>query len=160
MSQVLLGGKVDATYATNDYNSTGNGIALGTIKTAASGKRYMYVQDSGAGITQYAHVAITDGFKITALTKALADARHRIGAAQVAFTANYYGWVFIGGGAYTGLFKTLCAQNVKLYTSATAGYLDDDATSQTQVEGPYVLATVGGADASASAFATNDMAPI
>lgn len=106
----------------------------------------MFVHAAGA-ITQYAWVSIDESFEAAMLTKALADKREGIGVAQVAFADNDYGWVLVRGSG-TGLFKASCVQDVALYTSATAGYLDDDATAQTKVLGPVLITTLGGADAS------------
>lgn len=55
-----------------------------------------------------------------------------VGIAQVAIPAGSYGWLFIRGGKTGEGIKvnalTLCALNAKLYTTATAGAVDDTAT--------------------------------
>jgi hypothetical protein len=147
MSQVLLGAKVDGNDATNLY-----GNVLGARFTNADGKEYMFVQAAEA-ITQYMYVSIDEAFLASKITKTLADTRTLFGACQTALTSAYYGWVQIRG-AHTGLVKASCAADVKLYTSATAGYLDDDATSQTAILGAVLTTARGGTDGSAAALFT------
>ena len=153
MSQVLLGAGTTQTWATNDFNISGFGISLGTRATLADGREFMFVQAAAAGITQYAYVSIDEAFIATMITKTLADTRALVGCSQVAFTASYYGWVQIRG-AHTGLVKASCAADVKLYTSATAGYLDDDSTSQTAILGAVLTTARGGTDGSAAGLFT------
>lgn len=147
MSQVLLGARFDINEATNI-----TGMKLGTRGTSADGKEYVLVQ-AAAGITQYAYVSIDEAFQATMITKALADTRAAQGVCQTALTSAFYGWAQMLG-AHTGLVKASCVQDVKLYTSATAGYLDDDPTSQTAILGAVVTTTRGGTDGTAAAFFT------
>lgn len=147
MSQVFLGAKVDMNDATNGY-----GIALGSRYTDKDGKEYMFVQAAEA-ITQYMYVSIDEAWQASKITKTLVDTRAAIGCCQTALTSGYYGWAQTRG-AHTGLVKASCAADVKLYSSATAGYLDDDATSQTAVLGVVLTTARGGTDGSAAGLFT------
>jgi hypothetical protein len=109
-------------------------FALGTTVKTTDGGEYVYVQASGA-ITQYDWVGIDEDYQCASLTKTIADDGWSVGVAQVAFADNDYGWVAIRGHNLTGRIAASCAADVSLYTSATAGVLDDSSTSQTKIEG-------------------------
>lgn len=130
----LLGVNFTETPSTND-----RGFALGTKVTGPDGQEYTYVQAAEA-ITQYDFVGIDENFKASKLTKDIADDGWIIGVAQVAFAASDYGWIATKGGNLTGFVLASCAADVPLYTSGTAGKLDDSSTSQTKIDG-IVLVT-------------------
>ena len=133
--------------------SNATGHVLGTQVLGDDGTKYVYVQASGA-ITQYDCVAIDEAFQAAAITKALADDGHKIGFAQVAFADNDYGWVATEGTVQVR-YLTLCAADVALYTSATAGVLDDTSTSQTKIVGLVNTVVVGGSTAASESIAVN-----
>jgi len=105
-----------------------NQFALGTIERGADGTMWMYVHASGA-ITLYDCVAIDENYEAAAITTALAQAGHQVGFAQAAFSDNDFGWVAICGSNIRVRAAAACAPDILLYTSATAGVLDDDGTS-------------------------------
>lgn len=115
---------------------------LGTRVMADDGQEYVYVQASGA-ISQYDFVGIDENFQAAALTKAIADDGHAIGVAQVAFADNDYGWIATRGHNLTGNVLGSAAADVPLYTSATAGALDDTSASQTKIDGVVAVAANG-----------------
>lgn len=123
-------------------NSTAE-FALGETHRGTDNTEWVYVLASGA-ITQYDAVAIDENFTAAALTKALADAGHQIGFAQVAFTTAYYGWVARTGSNIKCRLKNACAADVSLYTTGTAGMLDDTDASQTKISG-VVAVTISSA---------------
>lgn len=107
---------------------------LGSVVLGTNGSRWVYVQASGA-IAQYSAVAVDESGQAAALTKALADAGHSVGFAQAAFADDEYGWVCISAtGGISVLVKASCAADGPLYTSASAGVLDDTSTSQTLIQ--------------------------
>lgn len=119
----------------------------GTITWGSDGSKWMYVQASAA-VTQYYAVGIEmDTYTCAPLTKAMADAGRYVGAAQVALTSDYYGWVQLAGQGSVAL-RNACLPNVPLYTSAVAGLLDDTSGSQTRV---YGIRSTDTATASAAA---------
>lgn len=115
---------------------------LGETARGPDGTVYQYVQATAATIAQYAAVAITEANRAAELTKSLADENHRVGFAQTAFTASYYGWVAISGLALRCKLAASCAANVVLYTTGTAGVLDDASTSQTKIIGVAAVASI------------------
>lgn len=118
----------------------GNQIALGQRVTATDGSNWLYVH-AGAAITQYSWVSIDENFEAVMGTKTLADAGYGVGFAQVAFADNDFGWVCVNGpGNINVRVLASCAADVQLYTTSTAGALDDTSASQTLLRG-VVLAT-------------------
>lgn len=121
---------------------------LGTRTVATDGQHFVYVQASGA-ITQYDVVGVDENFQAAAVTKAIVDDGWEIGTAQVAFADNDYGWIATKGSNLTINVLGSCAADVALYTSATAGSLDDTSASQTKIDG-IVLVTANATTAAGS----------
>lgn len=129
---------------------------LGMVVHTAEGASYRYMQDSGAGLTGQAYaVAVDDSGgnpDATLLTKTLADAGHVVAfvATNAAVTADYYFWACIeaGPGSGPGIWTLASAAvDVALYTTATAGALDDTSTSQTKINGVRLNTATAGAAA-------------
>jgi len=108
---------------------------------------FMYGHANGA-LTIYDWVKIDNDGEMVQLTTAIsASEPTQVGAVQVAFADNDYGWAFVGmgGGLGKGIqarFLTLYAEGAKVYSTATAGVADDTATDL--IQGAVGLATVGG----------------
>jgi acetylglutamate kinase len=124
------------------------GEVLGVKVSTEDAGTFMYVHASGA-ITQYDAVGIDENYEAAALTKAIADDGHMIGFAQVAFDDNDYGWVCVNGSNINVRVAASCAADVSLYTTSTAGVLDDTSASQTKIQGITAVA------ANATASGTN-----
>jgi hypothetical protein len=143
MSHIIdgtLGVDLTATVAgTGTSSDEGDDFPLGTVVRANDGA-YMRVHAAGA-IAQYDCVAISEAYEAAAVTKALVDDGHQIGFAQVAVADNAFAFVLIGNGVGSVNVLASCAADVVLYTSATAGKLDDTSTSQTQVAGVVITTT-------------------
>jgi hypothetical protein len=124
-------------------------------KIQANDGNYMYVQASGA-IAQGAACKIDDDYQAAELTTTISGAEPtKVGIAQIAFADNEYGWIFVGPGSCSVLALTLCAADVKVYTTATAGAIDDTATDL--IQGLKLLTTVGGSTALTTAYATQEL---
>lgn len=132
--------------------STTSGNVLGNVAETPDGKRYIYAKASSA-CAQYDVVAIDESFLAVPITKTLADAGNRVGVAGVAFAANEFGWFQIRGICTINVLAS-CAADVALYTSATAGSLDDTTTSQTKINGIVLTTARGGTNGSALGIAT------
>ena len=155
MSQYTSTGLIGANLAST---STTQIFPLGMeefgIGTNGIGATFMYVKAASA-ITAFDIAKIDDDFTIASLTTTISGSEPTAcGAAQIAFATNEYGWV-----AVKGRFKvnalTLCVADVKLYTTATAGAVDDTATDL--IQGLKLLTTVGGATAATEAYASTYM---
>ena len=142
-----------------DFSSTSTSVAsgpkVGTFAWDEQGRLWQYVK-GGATIAQYSYVKIsTDGnFTITAMTTTTNPSTEpaQVGCVQVAggFISSIYGWIFRGFGLHTGKFAASCVQDVKIYTTATSGVVDDAAT--TLVNGLKLITTITSA-ADAPAYA-------
>ncbi len=120
-------------------------FTVGTRVFGSAGSVWMFVNtvsgltaNQAVGITEstvtLSTAAIVPTYVAEALTKSLADQGCMFGVAVNAITATYYGWVQLSGPAYVTL-KNGCLPNVPLYTTASAGMLDDTSASQTRIYG-------------------------
>lgn len=126
---------------------------LGQRVTGSDGSAWLYVQ-AGAAITKYSWVAIDENYQAVMGTKALADAGHQVGFAQVAFSDNDFGWVAVHApGNITQRVLASCAADVQLYTTGTAGALDDTSASQTLIRGVVIVAAATNTASSREAIA-------
>lgn len=111
----------------------GKGFRPGDRYQGVSGKEYIFVLADEA-IAAYDAVAIAEDFGASQLTKTEADDGWKIGIAQYAIGSGEYGFVQIRGVCTVAVLGS-CAADTALYTSATAGSVDDSATSQTEIVG-------------------------
>jgi len=136
----------ETTAGTGTNSDQGGKFRLGTRVTASDGSVWLYVH-AGEAILQYMTVAIDENYEAVKVTKGLVDAGHQVGFAQTALSDNDFGWVAVhmpGNGSVRVLAS--CAADVQLYTSGTAGVLDDTSASQTIIRG-CVIVTVASATA-------------
>jgi hypothetical protein len=134
---------------------------LGTMAEGTDGSKWIYVKANSA-ITQYMWVGIDYAFLANPGTKTHLDSGRRPGLAQVAFSANEYGWVATRGGnneLYVKA-KNSCAISVALYSTATAGYVDDTSASQTLINGLVLTDTSTASGASKTCLAMTDLFPV
>ena len=106
-----------------------------------AGTFYQYVK-SAAALTQYLWYGIHPNTFVcgTAATHAAfgsGSIPRGVGVPQNAdFTAaNLFGWVAVGGKSFTGKANGQIAVDSKIYTTATAGEVDDASTTQTLIAG-------------------------
>lgn len=116
----------------------GDEFTLGQCVTSANGNVYMRCH-AAAALPIFSFVAVDENFEASLLTKALADDGYFIGATQVAVSDNDFFWLAMSGSDIGGLVLVSCAADVIVYTTATAGAIDDLATSQTILEGLRVV---------------------
>jgi hypothetical protein len=126
------------------------GVAVGEKSTTAefelgtrhydpnTDKEFIYVQ-AGEALTANAAVVITEAGQAemvdtTSTASAFGD---RVGVVSIAFDNDDYGWAQIYG-ACTLSIGSSAAANTALNSTATAGRLDDDATSGAEVIGGVV----------------------
>ena len=113
---------------------------------------------ASAGITQYMAVGIEASGTASPLTAALARLGATIGIAQVAFTAADYGWVALAGQSLRVATTAAVAVGASLFTTATAGRVDDSAAStQAQISGLKLIATASGTSASSAACVAQNL---
>ena len=110
------------TPALDDTSPTAK-IAKGTKVDLNDGGEAIYVQ-ALSEISTFAAVAIYADQTAQMLTTTLSATTKRVGFAQTSIASGYYGWVQTSGIVKANLAVN-CAPNVPLYTTATAGVLDD-----------------------------------
>lgn len=143
-----------------EATTTTASFVLGEKCEDSGGGSWVYVQANGT-IAQYDAVKVDHDFQAAALTTTISGSEPTdVAVAQIAFADNEYGWVWEGPGGGTGLgikvnVLASCATDVKIYTTATAGKLDDTATDL--VQGLMITATNGGSTAAVECYATNKM---
>lgn len=130
-------------------NTSSAEIQTGTCVPLDDGGTAMYVQ-AGSEIAQYNAVAI--GFDETvvncttaAVTEATGTSR-KVGFAQTSIASGNYGWVQLSGRPKVKLAAN-CADKVALYTTSTAGTLDDAVVSVGEVVGVVSKTTISNATA-------------
>ncbi len=134
-----------ATFATATNTTPvlggGKGFSIGMrTRDDSTGKEYVFVQaNSAVAKGDVVHVP-SDTFVAAGLTTALSAASEGIGVANFAFTSGDYGWVQIYGATGVKVLG-LCAKSVLLYSTTTAGSLDDATASNYQITGIQILST-------------------
>jgi hypothetical protein len=123
----LVGANLSAPLTATEV-ANGKGHSLGDRLTDHSGNTWVFVQASAA-CAIYDVLTIKNGYETTPITAATAKTPMEVGFAQFAFAADEYGWVMTNGRPTINVLVD-AAVNVPLYTSGTAGKLDDATTSQ------------------------------
>ena len=135
---------------TATYASAGAApFALGTTVDLNDGGRAMLVESSASACSTFAAVVINESYVATMLTTGVArSAGNQIAFAQTSIATGYAGWVQFGGRPKVNLAAS-CAPFVPLYTTATAGVLDDATVSGSggMVMGVYAAVSISNATA-------------
>lgn len=129
---------------------------LGEECLDSEGGLWTYIQANGA-VSINSVVQIPTNFDSALCVTGTSTAPRMYGIAQIAFADNEYGWVWRGGGGgnNSGIKVNVlasCVNNVKLYTSATSGALDDASAGQTLIQGLVITTTNGGSTAAVECF--------
>lgn len=118
---------------------------LGTQVMADDGALYEYVQ-AGESLSQYQVVAIFGTGVARQLETSIANAAgvlqaRRVGFAQTSIASAYYGWVARSGPKVVFRVSDDCAAGAALFTTSTAGELDDATVSNCMVMGVTLTTT-------------------
>lgn len=126
---------------------------VGTIVIGTDGSKWIYVQALST-IAQYDALAIiTSGSAENAnmgavpLTTTNALTSIRFGIAQVAIASSKYGWVALDGNNLRVKTLVACQPAVPLFTTATAGSLDDTVVTAGHVHGVVLKSSATSASA-------------
>jgi len=124
----VIGVNLTETVAgTGTLSDQGNQYKVGTIALADEGQTFMYVHAAGA-VDQYDFVSIDEDGEATALADAGGAAGHTLGVAQTALADNDFGWVCVDapkGGVNGNILASCAADTEALFTTGTAGHVDD-----------------------------------
>jgi hypothetical protein len=131
------------------YNDTTAPIAVGTRGITSDGGEAIFIQAQSEN-SQYAAVVIQSNYKglmaTTALVTEATGVGRRVGWAQASIGSGNYGWVQTMGKPI-GRCATNCADMVALYTTSTAGEVDDAVVSIGLLEGVMAKTTISNATA-------------
>ena len=116
-----------------DYTDSSPSFNLGTVVNLDDGGQAVYVR-AASEVPTYAAVAVQLDDTVVPLTTTNAAGSKAVGFAQGSIAPLYYGWVQLGGKPRV-LVAANCQPNVPLYTTATAGVLDDTVVSGCLVAG-------------------------
>lgn len=130
-------------------NSSTQNIALGTKIDLNDGGVAVYCQ-ADSEIAQFNAVAIESDFGVVnsstaAVTEATGTSRS-VGFAQTSIASGNYGWIQLSGRPKCKLAAN-CADKVRLFTTSTAGTLDDAVVSNAEVAGVVAKTTISNATA-------------
>lgn len=113
--------------------STDKKFALGTVVNLNDGGQAVYVS-AGSTVSTAAVVVIDQNFGVLPITTTNSATSKSIGAAQTSIASGYFGWVQTSGRPRIKVLAN-CSDNVPLYTTATAGELDDTVVSTGLIAG-------------------------
>lgn len=150
----VTGVNVATAYPAATFEQDGKGFGLGDWTITKGG---MWVFAKAATALAVGSVVVVDvAYTATLITKALADVGNMVAVCPVIVAAaSDYVWVQRSGVVDNMLVLASCAIDVPLYTSATAGSLDDTSTSQTKVIGVKLTTARSGTDGVAPAWGFN-----
>lgn len=150
----IAGANVATAYPAATFEQDGKGFGLGDF-TFSNGGWWVFVKAATALVV--GNVVVVDvNYLATKITKALADVGNTVAVCPViVVAANDFVWVQKTGVIANMLVLASCAIDVPLYTSATAGALDDTSTSQTKIIGAKLTTARSGTDGVAPALGFN-----
>lgn len=149
--------KIAGLFTTDAIANLTDGRSAGLLDRVndASGNRWIFAQGSGT-IAACDVVAISTAGVAQAVTSALAQVANAIAVAPVAVTSGSYCWFQTSGNMSVNVLST-CSAGVALYTSGTAGKLDDTTTSQVKIAGVLIAANATTGPVSTAAVSPVEM---
>lgn len=109
-------------------------FGVGTLVNLTDGGQAVYVS-AASTISTFMAVGIDAGNNAYPLTTTNSANSKRIGFAQTSIASGYRGWVQLSGTSCKVQVLANCSDNVPLYTTGTAGSLDDTVVSGGLVAG-------------------------
>lgn len=129
--------------AINGATTTTKEHALGTVAEGTDGTEWVYCVASGA-ITQYQLVGINEDYDAFAMTSTLAAQSDKLGFAQNAFATGEYGWIATRGTNIYVRTKASAVADSQLWTTASAGVVDDaTAAGALKIDGVVLVSSAG-----------------
>ncbi len=118
----LIGTRINLEDGTTDRK-----FPVGTIANLSDGGIAMYVS-AASTISTFMAVGIDGDGNAYPLTTTNSATSKKIGFAQTSIASAYFGWVQLSGKPKVAVLAS-CSDNVPLYTTGTAGSLDDAVVS-------------------------------
>lgn len=119
---------------------------VGTIVNLNDGGQAMYVKASTSALSTYSAVSIGQNGVATMLTTTNGQTSPRVGFAQTSIATSNFGWVNLGGQCLVNLLVN-AASGVPLFTTSTAGQLDDATVTTGYVMGLISQSSISNATA-------------
>lgn len=149
-------GTYAATVSTSANQDAGQAWGLGDRVQDYAGNAFVFVSAS-TSITSYQAVAVATNYYAIPATSAAATAQSMAGIAGVnGISSGSWGWVQTRGNFSGVQVLSTCSASSWIYTTATAGSLDDTSTSQVKVAGLTINANQT-VPAAAAAFSAVDI---
>jgi hypothetical protein len=146
-----VGSLIGAANVNSTDANTLNGVsvppafALGTTVPLNDGGHAIYVK-ALSELSAFACCAVYADGTAQMITTTLAATSKRVAWAQVSVPSGHCAWLQVGGN-FRGNLAANCDDNVPLYTTATAGVLDDATVSGGLVGGVISTVTISNATA-------------
>lgn len=120
---------------------------LGSVHVKPTGEVYKYMQADGAVTKDLLYTYDENNQILDGLTTTIAASGKifMLCISPVTLADNEYCWVFIGGGSVTLNTAAAVAANAKIYTTATAGKVDDDNSGTVLIPGLTNPTAIGSA---------------
>jgi hypothetical protein len=118
---------------------------LGTTSPLSDGGHCIYVK-ALSELSQFAACAVYANGTAQMLTTTIAATCKRVAWAQASVPSGWFAWLQSGGN-FKGNLAANCDDNVPLYTTATAGVLDDATVSGGLIGGVINTVTISNATA-------------
>ena len=151
-----IGIQLNKTYAGTTTDGQNAPFKLGTVIEGTDNQQYIFVQAGEAISTttnQPYTLAVDENYQAKKITKALAIAGHKVAfAPQIIISDNDFFWAITRGSNFNIKVAVSCAADITLWTTATAGVLDD--TSGATHVAVFGVVLVVAASTSASAGST------
>lgn len=128
-----------------DEATTDRKFAVGTVVKLSDGGEAVYVSATST-ISQFNAVVIDAANGAVPVTTTNSANSKKVGFAQTSIASGWFGWVQTAGNVKVSLAAN-CDDNVPLYTTATAGVLDDAVVSGGLVLGVTSTVTISNATA-------------
>lgn len=145
--QQMIGVKISDPHASQRHNLGARYV------DEVNGKEYIYVKADSGGVTAAGYAVLIDetfAADMIETTNSATGYGQLVGIAPAAVTANYYFWAQVFGVASIRVAASAAA-NVALNTTATAGQIDDDATTGAEIIEGIALTTANGVSAGTAA---------
>lgn len=128
----------------------GKGFTLGDLGADQAGNVYVFCQASGAITGAGYALFIDETFQAAELSTSNDDFGDRVGIAPAAVANDDYFWAQVYG-ICTIQVAASCAANARLFTTSTAGQLDDPA-SGVSIDGAVLTTARGGTAGTAAGW--------
>jgi hypothetical protein len=152
MGNPAIGFKVDDVLSSANRIASGKGFRLGQRVQTQDGKQYVYAKNASSNAIYDVVNVNASTWAITGLTTATSGASEIVGVLPAAIASDEYGWVQIVGRTKVKVLG-LAAKNFTLWSTTTAGSLDDATASNYMIQGINLLSTNPSSTATAlSAF--------